>query len=346
MNWISIVLMLVAVSCFSDSTRNDNIKKFNAAQICFKDASLHGTKRITCAQDSLDAGLLIFDDSSKNIILLTHSLAMAYPKLSTKRYDLLKHALKLFEKLHGNESIELIDLLMDLANEEHGNRYINKRYTRASGIFSSEVGKQSLDYAFFCLQISEEAVRYLNTKGRLRTSSKYAQLASEIFMEQSGRSSDGYGKANLRLAKNQMAIKKYRKAIPYLKNALDNPTVSKFARGFLVTVYEQLNESVLAASYRIPVDLAPSENKNTLYQAIFQNWPGSIGGTGWAKVEYTITKLGVTADLKVIDGSHRSAKRSLLNVVSEWRFIPAYVEGKAVDTTGVVAKYRWKVHKR
>lgn len=60
-------------------------------------------------------------------------------------------------------------------------------------------------------------MRYLNTKGRLRTSSKYAQLASEIFMEQSGRSSDGYGKANLRLAKNQMAIKKYRKAIPYLK---------------------------------------------------------------------------------------------------------------------------------
>ena len=38
MNWISIVLMLVAVSCFSDSTRNDNIKKFNAAQICFKEA--------------------------------------------------------------------------------------------------------------------------------------------------------------------------------------------------------------------------------------------------------------------------------------------------------------------
>ena len=271
---------------------------------------------------------------------------MSHPRLSGDRYEFLQRALKLSEELHGDESIELIDLLMDLANEEHENRYTNKNYKRASNIYAHKVGRESLAYAEFCLQISEEAVSYLNTKGRLRTSSKYALVASEIFVKQSGRSSDGYGKANLRLAKNQMAIKKYRKAIPYLKNALDNPTVSKFARGFLVTVYEQLNESVLAASYRIPVDLAPSENKNTLYQAIFQNWPGSIGGTGWAKVEYTITKLGVTADLKVIDGSHRSAKRSLLNVVSEWRFIPAYVEGKAVDTTGVVAKYRWNVHTR
>ena len=344
MNWISVFLIIVATPSFSDTTRTDNIKNFNAAQTCFKSASLFGQKRITCAQDSLNAGLLIFEDSNPNIIFLTHNLAMSHPRLSEKRYEFLQRALKLSEELHGDESIELIDLLMDLANEEHENRYINKNYKRASNIYAHKVGRESLAYAEFCLQISEEAVSYLNTKGRLRTSSKYALVASEIFVKQSGRSSDGYGKANLRLAKNQMAIKKNRKAIPYLKNALDNPTVSKFARGFLVTVYDRLNEPALAMSYSVSVDPQISANKNTSYEVLFKNLPGGIGRSGWAEVVYTITKLGFTDDVQVVDGSGRGAKQALLKAVSEWRFTPAYIDGKAVDTMGVVAKYRWNVH--
>jgi outer membrane biosynthesis protein TonB len=63
-------------------------------------------------------------------------------------------------------------------------------------------------------------------------------------------------------------------------------------------------------------------------------------------VVYTITKLGFTDDVQVVDGSGRGAKQALLKAVSEWRFTPAYIDGKAVDTTGVVAKYRWNVHTR
>ena len=346
MNWISFFLIVVAIPSFSDTTQTVNIKKFNAAQTCFKNASSYGQKRITCAQDALNAGLLIFEDSNPNIIFLTHNLAMSHPRLSGDRYEFLQRALKLSEELHGDDSIELIDLLMDLANEEHENRYINKNYKRASDIYAHEVGRESLGYAEFCLQISEEAVSYLNTKGRLRTSSRYAELASEIFLEQLGRSSDGYGKANLRLAKNQLAIRKHRKAIPYLKNALDSPIVSKYARGFLVTVYDRLNEPALAASYSVSIDSQTSGNKNTPYEVIFKNLPGHIGRNGWAEVVYTITKLGLTDDVKVVDGSGRLAKKALQKAVSEWRFTPAYIDGKAVDTTGVIAEYRWKVHQR
>ena len=95
MNWVSFFLIVVAIPSFSDTTQTVNIKKFNAAQTCFKNASSYGQKRITCAQDALNAGLLIFEDSNPNIIFLTHNLAMSHPRLSGDRYEFLQRALKL-----------------------------------------------------------------------------------------------------------------------------------------------------------------------------------------------------------------------------------------------------------
>jgi len=353
MRWFLILLILFSISSISEETRSQNIKKFNAAQKCFKEAGAFGNKKITCAQNSLDIGLLIFNDSSQTIISLTHNLAKAYPRLSSERFNLLERALKLAEKHYGSESTELVDLLMDIANEESENRYINKRYKRVAVIYSQEVGEESLDYADLCLDISEEVVSYLNTKGRLRTSSRYAEVASEIYMQRLGSSSDGYGMANLRLAKNQLAIKKQRKAIPYLVNALDSLVVSKYARAFLVKVYEDIDEPALAASYLLGPDKKVRLNKNSPYEAVYKNMPGAVSaynssGTsqGWARVEYTITKLGVTDGLRVIDGSSNLHKRKLLEAVSEWRFTPAYIDGNAVDTIGVVQTYNWTVHER
>ena len=346
MKWVLILLILFSASSTSEVTRSENIKKFNAAQKCFKEAGAFGNKKITCAQDSLNIGLLIFKDSNKSIISLTHNLAKAYPRLSGERYKSLEQALRLAEKSYGRESIELVDLLMDLASEEDQTRYVNKRYKRVAAIYSQEVGEESLDYADLCLDISEEVISYLNTDGRLRTSSRFASMASEIYMQQLGRSSDGYGMANLRLAKNQLAIKKQKEAIPYLINALDNLAVSKHARAFLVKIYGDLDEPTLAASYLLGPDKKVRLNRNTPYEIVYKNMPGGLSRQGWARVEYTITKLGVTDELRVVDGSSGLHKKKLLEAVSEWRFTPAYIDGNAVDTTGVVQTYNWTVHQR
>ena len=327
-------------------TEEIDFKRFNEAQKCFKESGRDENKRIRCAQDSLDLGKKIFKPTSKNIITLTYNLAMAHPRLSSERYTGFERALQMSESKFGADSIELIDSLLALANEEMENRYINKLYDRAADIFSEQTGEKSISYATFCIRIAEESILYLNTKGHLRTSSRYAEQASKIFKEQLGSSSEDYAIANLQLAKNQLSVRKYRKAIPYLENALDNIHVSKYARGFLVTVYLKLDKPDLANLYSEVPKAQVIKVENIPYEVIFQNLPGGLSKKGWATVQFTISKLGRTDNIKVIDGSSRLHKRNLSKVVSNWRYKPAFVDGQPVDTPGVKYTYRWSVHKR
>jgi hypothetical protein len=72
----SLLLSTSLTSQEASLSRADNIKIFNEAQSCYKEAANNGfrksrTKR--CAQTSLEIGKALFEPDSKNIAILTYN---------------------------------------------------------------------------------------------------------------------------------------------------------------------------------------------------------------------------------------------------------------------------------
>ena len=170
---IASLLSLSALGEEADTSRSDNIKRFNESQRCHKSAIAEGHKKkaVRCAQSSLEAGENLFEPDSKNIAGLTYNYGSA---LLSRGYDsanriqkVLSEALRLYESLYGENSLELVDLLLDLghANNLSTNSTGVKRssYSRALEILASNYGNSSLEYAEAQLAISIEIL------GRART---------------------------------------------------------------------------------------------------------------------------------------------------------------------------------
>ena len=110
----SFLLSASLISQEASLSRADNIKIFNEAQSCYKEAAKNGlrksrTKR--CAQTSLEIGKALFEPDSKNIAILTYNYGKTLD--GKERDSVLKNAIDLYENIYGKDSPELIDLLID-----------------------------------------------------------------------------------------------------------------------------------------------------------------------------------------------------------------------------------------
>ena len=111
----SFLLSASLISQEASLSRADNIKIFNEAQSCYKEAANNGfrksrTKR--CAQTSLEIGKALFEPDSKNIAILTYNYGKTLD--GKERDSVLKNAIDLYENIYGKDSPELIDLLIDV----------------------------------------------------------------------------------------------------------------------------------------------------------------------------------------------------------------------------------------
>lgn len=61
------------------------------------------------------------------------------------------------------------------------------------------------------------------------------------------------------------------------------------------------------------------------------------GITGWVQLEFTVTKAGVVRAARVVASRpDRIFDRAALTAIARWRYKPRIVEGRAVDTPGVM----------
>lgn len=64
------------------------------------------------------------------------------------------------------------------------------------------------------------------------------------------------------------------------------------------------------------------------------NYPGHLsakGKNGTARIGFVITTTGDVADATVISASHEDFGKSAVSAVSQWKFAPPLVNGKAVN---------------
>ena len=137
-------------------SRADNIKIFNEAQSCYKEAAKNGlrksrTKR--CAQTSLEIGKALFEPDSKNIAILTYNYGKTLN--GKERESALKNAIDLYENIHGKDSPELIDLLIDAG-----------KANSALSIAEESFGEGSILYADTLLAAGMSDLTRLSSKSR------------------------------------------------------------------------------------------------------------------------------------------------------------------------------------
>ena len=128
---IPVIVSLLSLSALgeeADTSRSDNIKRFNEGQSCHKSAIAERNKEeaLRCAESSLEAGKSLFEPGSKNIAALTYNYGIALRSTDASSSVVKKEiknvfteALTLYESLYGVNSVDLVDLLIDLGHAEN-----------------------------------------------------------------------------------------------------------------------------------------------------------------------------------------------------------------------------------
>ena len=360
---IVVITSLLSLSAMGDESgisRSDNIKSFNEAQRCHTAAIAERDKKkaIRCAQSSLEVGENLFEPDSKNIAGLTYNYGVA---LLSRGYDpkriqkVLSEALRLYESLYGENSVDMVDLLLDLghANNLSTNATGVKRssYSRALEILASNYGNSSLEYAEAQLAISIEILGRARTSGQLSFSNKHAKGALEIFLQELGPTSVGATLASFQLGKQKMLREKYRSAIPFLKNALANPSVAQYAHGFLIRAFEETGQRESAGFHAKELGKLVSGQEDQNYIPVYvpqPDYPSRAqrkGIGGYAVIELTISEEGAAIKTSIVEQypTSNGFGKAALKAAGKLRYVPRFVDGEAVEVPGVLYRFTFKM---
>jgi len=319
-------------------SRADNIKTFNEAQSCYKEAAKNGlrksrTKR--CAQTSLEIGKALFEPDSKNIAMLTYNYGKTlYGK---ERESVLKNAIKLYESIHGKDSPELISLLIDAG-----------KANRAVRIAKDSYGGGSILYADTLLAAG------MSDLTRLSSKSRFLKEALKVYSnEAEGSESVGASLANFQLGKIKMAQGKYKSSIPFFLEATKNSSIASYAHAFLVEAYDRTNQQDKATEHVLIMAKQPNNvnTENRDYIPLFVKQPEyplkaqKKGREGYAVIALTVSKEGLALNPTVIEEKPKGQKfgKAALKAAASLRYVPRVIDGEPVEVPGVLYKYTFNM---
>ena len=319
-------------------SRADNIKIFNESQRCFKAAIKKGrqlTESRRCAKLSLDAGRSLFEPDSKNIAILTYNYGKT---LNGKgRESVLKNAIDLYENIHGKDSPELIDLLIDAG-----------KANRALSIAEESFGEGSILYADTLLAAGAN-VTTLTSKSQF-----FLKEALKVYINEAGGSeSVGATLANFQLGKIKMALGRYKSSIPFLLEATKNSSISSYAHAFLVEAYDRTNQQDKATEHVLLMAKQPNKVNTEardyiplfVTQPLYPRRAQNRGKEGYAIIELTVSKEGLALNPTVVEEKPKGQKfgKAALKAAGSLRYVPRFIDGEPVEVPGVLYKYNFNM---
>ena len=337
-------------------SRNENIKLFNEAQECYrKAASYHRVEAMDCAKRSLEIGQLLFEPESLNIAVLTINYGLAVETafsgsgrsdgqlpeagITNNSNQILQNALALYEGVYGEDSPELIDLLITL-----------KKYSRALDISEDSLGDKSISHAETLLAVSLSLVKELHSTN-YNKAIRYARSAYEIFSREVGTESSGATLASFLIGKIKMGLGRYKSSIPYLLQATKNPSVSSFAHAFLVEAFDRTSQPNKATLHAQKLGERSSGVTGDDYMPLFVRSPDyplkalKRGKEGYVVIELTISKEGLAISPVMIEEEPKGYGfgKAALKAAHTLRYVPRFINGEPVKVSGVLHKYSFKM---
>lgn len=354
---LTIFFPIVLWSQEGAETREEKVKAFKAAQVCYSEsnASQDSKAKLECAKVSLDLGLELFGAKHKNTAALTYNYALALKKsgaLEDSSVELQK-TVKLYKTIYGAKSEELAGVLIDLAQVEHqldtatGIRF----YHQAIGIFGKLTNFNKVAYANILLKssIAISGGGLLSRKD-FNKILQYTKLASEIFVSTYGEDSPSASLAFFTLGKLRLIKRQYTQAIEPLEKSLADPSLGGYAHAFLVEAYLKTDQPLLAQKHLDALaevgdiqqqDLQPVYVSTPKYPRLAHR--RSI--EGYAVVEVIITKQGGVRQPLIVEEWPKGEGfgEAALKAAEKLKYKPMVEQGKAVEVPGVRYKYTFKM---
>ncbi len=337
-------------------SRNENIKLFNEAQECYrKAATYHRVEAMDCAKRSLEIGQLLFEPESLNIAVLTINYGLAVETafsgsgrsdgqlpeagITNNSNQILQNALALYEGVYGEDSPELIDLLITL-----------KKYSRALDISEDSSGDKSISHAETLLAVSLSLVKELHSTN-YNKAIRYARSAYEIFSREVGTESSGATLASFLIGKIKMGLGRYKSSIPYLLQATKHPSVSSFAHAFLVEAFDRTSQPNKATLHAQKLGERSSGVTGDDYRPLYTRSPDyplkalKRGKEGYVVIELTISKEGLAISPVIIEEEPNGYGfgKAALKAAHTLRYVPRFINGEPVKVSGVLYKYSFKM---
>ena len=331
---VFIISFLTSGLVFSEEnkiSRSEHVKAFNEAQRCYNSTSDRAAgRKIYCAKKALDEGHFIFEPNSLNIAALTYNYGKALERRGEiKAHNVLGESLKLYEAIYGESSLEIIHILIDMGESR-----------KVLAIARKNFDKNSVEYARILLELS------MSERISFRQTSRYADSALEIYLEEEGVESYNTATASFQMGKVKFAQKKYKLAIPYLIGATKHPEVAIFAHGWLVRAYGLTDQDDMASYHATQIGQSQKGEK-TDYIPIFvprAEYPELArkrGIEGYAIIKFTISKEGRITDIVLVKESRESYGfgEEALKAGTRLLYAPRFVDGVAQEVPGVLYKY-------
>ena len=373
----AITLKIFAVLLFSaytfgqseNLTRSEKIEAFKTEQKCVADASEEEDWSVvaTCAKKSLAIleDLLGKDHRSVALITYEYGLALGYVENIVESERILKLAVKRYEAIYGNDSPELVPILLAYAVAINKVGIFKRNspvsvYSRAFKIFKNDQNFDQIDYADMVSNAITEILKKNNFVYRKHTRAtlRFAKEASDIYAKILGMENEKTAALNFNIGKIELARDKtssVKSSIQYFKDAAKNKKISPFAYAFLVKAYGQANQNNAATEYLYKLaEIQKTELKNSsefypIYVAK-PDYPDNArkkGIEGYTTLRLTINETGSPIDIKILEENpiNQGFGEEAIKAANDLLYIPRVVDGKGERVPGVIYKYTFTMRK-
>ena len=329
------------------------IARFNESYSEYKSlaSSRNWHSALSALESAYDAATVIHADSPADLAKLRHLLGRVQLRVGERRKAMVhfRFALSAYERLYGEKSTELIEVLLDKAVAEE-KEYLTIRHAKRA------VRIAKADSALLLAQTNAKVANLL-VKNR-RSAGSYFRDAYTGFDETVGRDDPQFAKVAFNWGKFEFANSRREAAIRYFNEAVDGFSKQDsqesrhfelITRAFLVQAYEAENMSDEATQHCLIIgakkpfdpdaDFLPVYKKAPKYprKALRTQTQGSV------IVEFTVDEMGFTRDHKVFKSSDSVFDRSAIAAVQEFRYAPQYKNGVAVPTSGVMNQILYEI---
>jgi len=330
---------------------SDQVKAFNKAYQAYLEFDQQGApeKSLPEAKKALALGEEILDANEAELPILTYNYGNNLVELKKwqKAKPVLEKALSRYQSHYGQQSSELIPVLMDLGEVEirlNFDKHKSKYYKNALKLSAQYDGDTSVDYGWHLTDAGSTMLSYSDNGA----AGKHLNHGYKILQKNLGDKHVRTGYAAFHLAKYEMSRNHFPKARDYLLLALisfenpDQPSnqLELSTHAFLVKIYEELGQTDNATAHcqaigrMTPVE--PGQELMILFNTA-PNYPRSAvysGKSGFAKLSFDVDEYGIVRNPQVIEVSGDEAFGSAsIDALNKWRFAPRFVDGQPVTTS-------------
>ena len=306
--------------------------------------------------ETLAARELNADDPSRLAASLNYATALLNVKENKRAIRAFEKSLALYEAAYGETDERLLGLLVRMvaASGDHFSSSPQDEYARrAMKIAKSAHGGDSVDYARYAFDVGKQVFHYQPSTKSIR----FIREANTIFTKQLGPSDVETARTEFLLGKFALMQKRHKAAEKHFVRALQgfeqDPSPagfdsSRITRGFLVNVYETMNQSEKATEHCIAIGsmspAAPDEEMLPVFRRA-PSYPVEMlreGKSGYVEFRYTVDSQGFVRDPVVTKVTDREFVDAATQAVEGFRYAPRFSEGKPVATENVRTRIRFE----